>query len=117
MRRTIALIALSATSWSHVTAFQCEMGHAPEEQSAPAHHGHTSMDAVPMERSHAQEHDGPKGDECQMVMACGVVSTEPVETVPPQVISIAARNVVHTNDASLGLVRGAVDPPPPRRLV
>jgi hypothetical protein len=144
MRRTLALLALLATSWPHVAALECALGAtelpAPAEAardrgSARGGHGHDPHGhSTHGHGAHGREarggppdgtalHAGPEADgaptggpQCALVMACGLVmiQADPSTADLGQPSPCAAGR-----GAAIDAPQAAVlvaDPPPPRRI-
>lgn len=87
MRRTLAVLALVATSWPHAVVLECALGSTSVPSGAvPAHHGAGHSDAHHGSPGHHGSHlaaggaAGAVGDQgtpsggaaCAMAMACGL---------------------------------------------
>jgi len=138
MRKTLALLALLATAWSHVAALECALQATPASRLAAvehgsheapalgaAHHGHLTGGAHGGE-SHPGEDDAPGthadgraaehgGDACTLVMACGVAmvggADAPSDTPDPSPSTAAPLTQLAAPEA----ISLAAEPPPPRR--
>jgi hypothetical protein len=127
MRRTLALLALLATSWPHVVALECALGSAApaaaEEGRHGAHGAHGHADAhAGMKHGHTEDSrtpsDGttaPGGGDCALVMACGLVMIRADgEAMATERASRPEIGRSPSVDAPSTTVPVA-DPPPPRR--
>ena len=137
MRRVVALLALTAMSWSHLVAFRCDMGAATdpaahhESESARAHHETAAHNeatarhaAGPAGSSAKHEgHSGPAhgshGDAtgCVMALACASASARAAQSanmtrLPALFVLPDFRTAPIPLAAAL-----AVETPPPRRTV
>ncbi|MXX54497.1 MAG: hypothetical protein F4205_06120 [Gemmatimonadetes bacterium] len=119
MRRTVALIAFVAISWSQLVALRCDMGtdapdgghHATAAPPPGPHDAHHPPDGSPM-TPHGQHHGDSEG--CLMIPACGASSVRPARAVAvmrlPAVFE-GAGSYFSTIPVAADL---AVEPPPPR---
>lgn len=124
MRRTLALIALLATSWPHAVALECAVASASRSGAEAGHeaqhrhgHGHAgTLHALPPGPSTATDDDVPTGGrECAMVMACGLTM---LRTEGDHASAVPASRPEAGHVAAPETPTGAimvVDPPPPRR--
>jgi hypothetical protein len=128
MRRTIALVALLATSWPHAVALECVLGSAaPETADVSTHraeghahghgHAHGGMTYGPTRGSGTVSERGapPAASDCAQVMTCGLVMirTEGEGTGTPRTSERDAGGfpIVGTPTTTVPVA----DPPPPRR--
>jgi hypothetical protein len=125
MRRSLAILALLATSWPHVVVLECALGSASPAAAQQA--GHEGRHA------HARGHRGTANghgmglrvestadvsegaQQCAMVMACGLVMIQAesraaaaMQASAPDAGPVGAVNAPSTADLE-------ADPPPPRR--
>ena len=142
MRRTLAVLALLATSWPHVMVLECALGSgdlsdgpeatadagtfgADHEGHGHAHHGqHATHHLAGVDAQRAGDPAGPRaqppssapigGQQCAMVMACGLVMMRsggaPAEALAPEpAAGPSARTLAIPSAVEL-----AADTPPPR---
>jgi hypothetical protein len=128
MRRTLAVLALLATTWPHAVVLECALGSTPSSErtgqhpaahagaEGSAHHGAAHHGAGHEHRSDGSAGSAPAGgSQCAMLMACvtamirsvsGTAVMEagsaPQDGFPPSLDAPAAADL-------------AADPPPPRR--
>ena len=133
MRRTLALLALLATSWPHVAVLECALGSTGASAAAPGHHGAAAHAEPGSTAHHGAAHHGaghegrlddhassggsaPAGGlQCAMVMACGLVMIQSGSgTAVAETRSGPEEAFEPSVDPPAAAVLSA-DPPPPRR--
>jgi hypothetical protein len=134
MRRTLAVLALLATSWPHVVVLECALGSPAPDAGAEArqggmaalaggHHGHQGRRSrqgagheqgpAPSAGSHADA--APGGLPCAMVMACGLLMIQAEREASAGVAPTAPRRMTRHVLETPSAVDLVADPPPPRR--
>ena len=142
MRRTLAVLALLATSWPHVVVLECALVSAAPRAAAAAaapgppthsgthpgthhgppphagglaaiHHG-VGHEHVPVPAAGTDAEAPPGGLACGMVMACGLVMIRAEGEASGAVASLAPQRMVPRTLAVPSAADLAADPPPPR---
>ena len=118
MRRTVAVFALAALSWSQLVALRCDMGaptsmlEAHQPAPAPAGHDHLLTEETPA-APHGEHHG--EGGGCLMILAaCGAVSARTVQTavlVRSPAVSVRANLDIALIPVAVSM---GVETPPPR---
>ena len=131
MRRTLALLALLATSWPHVVVLECALGsrgpataHEAGEHGhhggGDAHHGGGDAHHAGDNAGHAGHRaeapsDGPLGGtQCAMVMACGLVMIRAGDDAAEEVAPRSAGDARVRTLSSPAAVDLVAETPPPR---
>lgn len=138
MRRTLALLALLATSWPHAVVLECALASEPpaeetgaamhagpsagQDENRRAHHGghhhgggdahHGSDPAGP--RTDASSDAPPGGPQCAMVMACGLVMAQAGPGPAQEATSDTRAGPPARTPAAPLAVELSADTPPPR---
>ena len=144
MRRTLAVLALLATSWPHVMVLECALGSVSHEDEHEAavdagtsrgldreghgheHHGHhPTHHPVGVDARHVGDGAGPRaepsssapvgGQQCAMVMACGLVM---MQSGAAAAEAVAPEPATDPSARALGAPAAfelTADTPPPRR--
>ena len=114
MRRTAALLALAALSWSQVAALRCDMG-APAPMldagaRTPGHH-HLSTEEAPA-TPHGKHHGDSGG--CLMILAaCSTASARTAQTaILVRLPAVFVRADFFTASTPVAITPGVETPPP-----
>ena len=117
MRRTVAVFALAALSWSQGVALSCDMG-APvpmleAHQSAPTP---TAPHHLPNEETTATPHGEHHGDggECLMILAaCAAASARPAQTTNlVRLPAVSVQGNLYIAPIPVAVAMGVETPPP-----
>ena len=120
MRRTIALFALAALSWSQLVALRCDMGaptpvlEAHQSAQPAAGHGHLPTEETPA-TPHG-EHPGDVGGCLMILAACSAASARSAQTtilVRLPAVSVQANLYIAPIPVAVAM---GVETPPPRPL-
>ena len=121
MRRTVAIVALVALSWSQLVALRCDMetgAHGGADHAGAmrplsgVHDTHHRPDGAPA-TPHGERHGDADG--CLMILACGASSVRPARTVAMARIPAVFECAGFFSNPIPAAADLAVESPPPRQ--
>ncbi len=133
MRRTAALLALAALSWSQLAALRCDMGastpmleagprtiasahHGSAPQPAPAPPGHHHLSTEEAPATPHGEHHGESGGCLMILAACGAASARTAQTtILARFPGVSVRANLYIAPIPAAVSMG-IETPPPRSL-